>query len=252
MWSWRRNQGDNRQDNARKADEALPDYGTAEYTEPNYRRGGPYSQEAVPTYADSMRRIRGQRPYDEITDVQASLPFGTYPPAGKPPDQWSGYKTWPWQRSQRDEHVLQSDEGSPFGGPERTVGSDGTDDITIAQAPEQHRAHWALNPYWYKNVVRRPQRAPDGYSFVRRFDQQILGARRLNGNHFSQGQTVSDNNRLALAGQVSPLRRRSTFRLEPTQYASNTVQGTEDSGSFQDPTTYMSPWAGSSRSFRLS
>lgn len=81
-----------------------------------------------------MRRIRGQRPYDEITNVQASLPFGTYPPAGKPPDQWSGYKTWPWQRSQRDEHVLQSDEGSPFGGPERTVGSGGTDDITIAQA----------------------------------------------------------------------------------------------------------------------
>jgi len=250
MWSWRRNQGDKQDSDARKAQEALPEYGTVEYTEPNYRRGAPYSQEAIPTYADSMSRIRGPRPYDLITDQQASLPFGTYPPAGVPPTKWLGYEQDNWQTSQQQEHVLQGDEGSPFGGPERTVGR-GTDNIVIATAPGQRRMHPALNPYWYKNVVRRPQRAPDGYSFVRKFDQGVLGARRLNGNHFSQAQTVSDNNRLALAGQVAPLRRRSTFRLEPTQVASNTIQGTETSGDFQDPTTYMSPWAGSSRSFRL-
>ena len=250
-WSWRRNQGDARADDARKADQALPEYGTAEYTEPNYRRGAPYSQEAVPTYADSMRRIRGQRPYDDITDQQESLPFGTYPPSGKPPSTWIGYEQDNWRRSERDEHVLNGDEGRRFGSLQSTIGPHGTDQVIQEPIPGQHRQHWALNPYWYKNIVNRPQRTPSEWTFIRKFDQGVLGARRLNGNHFSQAQTVSDNNRLALAGQVSPLRRRSTFRLEPTQYASNTVQGTEESGEFTDPTTYMSPWAGAARSFRL-
>lgn len=249
-WSWRRNQGKQRTDNARKADQALPEYGTAEYTEPNYRRGAPYSQEAVPTYADSMRRIRGQRPYDPITDQQASLPFGTYPASTSPPAEWIGYEQDNWQRSKDDEHVLNGDEGRRFGTPQSTIGHN-PDDVISRRIPGQHRSHWALNPYWYKNVVKRPQRTPSEWSFIRRFDQGVLGARRLNGMHYSQAQTVSDNNRLALAGQISPLRRRSTFRLEPTQYASNTIQGTEASGEFTDPTTYMSPWAGSARSFRL-
>lgn len=251
MWSWRRNQGDGQTADAKKADEALPEYGTAEFTEPGYRRGGPYSQEAVPTYADSMARIRGRRPYDTISNIQEGLPFGTRPPANKPPDTWSGYKQDNWQESQRQEHVLNGDEGNRFGGPESMVGREGTDNIVQAVVPPQRRAHPALNPYWYKNVVLRPQHAPNGYSFVRKFDQGVLGARRLNGNHFSEAQTVSDNNRLALAGQVAPLRRRSTARLEPVQTASNTIQGTESSGEFQSPTTYMSPWTGSSRSFRL-
>lgn len=238
MWSWRRNQGEQRVDDPRKAADALPDYGTDEFTEPNYRRGGPYSQEAVPTYADALSRQAGRRPFRPLTHVIESLPFGTYPASTSPPGEWIGYKQDNLTRSvdpEYGENVINGEEGPRYGD----------------HWPGQRRMRWAMNPYWKANVVTRPQRTPHEWSFVRPFDRYVLGERRLNGMHYSQAQTATDNNRLALAGQVPQRHRRSTFRLEPTQTASNNIQGSESSGVMNDPGTYLSPWSGASRSFRV-
>lgn len=217
-WSFRRNQGDadrpkTRGRRRKESEQAVPPNNTDEFTVPSYRRGSPYSKEAQPTYADRNTFQQGKHPYDNLTAQQAGLPFGTYPPSTKPPQEWVGYKQDNYARSIRDEHVLNADEGIPFG----------------AGIPAQHRNHPALNPYWNANIVKRIQRAPNEYSFLRLFDRQVLGRRSLNGTHFSQGQNATDNNRLALQGMVPAIRRRSTFRLDPVQYADNSVQASDSS-----------------------
>lgn len=195
---------------------APPDADVTAFITPNYRRGGPYSEQPAPTYSDSLRDAHplSERPSHPLTAVQQTLPYGTYPPAGEPPDKWNGYKLDNFTRSIDQEHVLDSDEGQAFG----------------SEIPRQRRIHPALNPYWYINIPDRIQRAPDHYSFLRKFDQGVLGKRRLSGDHYSQGQMATDNHRTALQGMVAPLRRRSTFRMEPIPYGEDTVTVVEDTG----------------------
>lgn len=240
-WSFQRNKGKKDRANTLKDQRAAaPVADPVAFTEPGYRRGGPFSREPLPTYADTIGSHQDNRThaYDKITDQQKSLPFGTYPAAGSPPADWIGYELEPYERSIKDEHVLNGDEGHAFG----------------PEIPTQRRMQWALNPYWYKNIVQRPQRAPDGYSFTRKFDQGVLGARRLNGNHFSQAQTATDNHSTALQGMVAPLRRRSTFRLEPIAYGEDTVTLVDSTGFVPAPGTVQTPIVANygPRSFRLS
>ena len=239
-WSWQRNAGKKTREQSRKDQQAAPPIvDETAFVVPNYRRGAPWSQQARPTYADSLRDAHplSERPAHPLTAVQRVLPFGTYPPAGKPPDEWSGYKQDNWQRSQEQEHVLNGDEGQAFG----------------SGIPKQELKHPALNPYWYINIPDRIQRAPWGYSFLRKFDQGVLGKRRLSGEHFSQAQTATDQQNVALQGMVAPLRRRSTFRMEPIAYGENTTTVVAQSGFSPAPATVESPVASwGSRSFRLS
>lgn len=199
---------------------------------PSYRRGGPYSQEAVPQGGSD--RI-GEHPDssnigDTITKVQRRRPFGTYPPAGLPPDGWLGYKQDNWQRSQRDEDVL-------FG---------------IPQRESQHRVKMAKNPYFDNpNNVNRPQHAPHDYSFLRNPDWNYLGKRELSGEHYSQAQTVTDQSNVALKGLSVAPRRRSTFRLEPIQFGENTATVASQSGYAPQNSTFTSAITNTVASFRL-
>lgn len=239
-WSFRRNEGrKSREQSLRDQRLAPPDVDETAFINPNYRRGGPWSAQALPTYSDSLRDDHelSERPSHPLTAVQQSLPYGTYPPAGEPPDKWNGYKLDNWIRSQDQEHVLDSDEGQVFG----------------AEIPRQRRMHPALNPYWYINIPDRIQRAPDHYSFLRRFDQGVLGKRRLSGDHFSQGQMATDNHRTALQGMVPSMRRRSTFRMEPIPYGEDTVTVVDNSGFVPASEIVTSPRYDepTNRSFRL-
>lgn len=237
-WSYNRNQGKNKTSQGKKKEEVKTagPIDVSPYTVPNYRRGAPYSDQAVPVYADEPRRFRmGVHQYDTITEQQSEMPFGTYPAAGHPPSEWIGYKQEPYRRSLRFEIVQNAEEGTEFG-------AEGT--------PKQRRMRWAMNPYWQPNIVNRPQRPPHEWSFLRPFDRYTLGLRRLNGSHYSQAQTATDNNRVALQGMVPPLRRRSTFRSEPVQHGDNTYSAVASSTSLPGPV--MSPVAGlGTRSFRL-
>lgn len=129
---------------------------------------------------------------------------GSRPSAEKPAADWRGYKQDNWQRSQRDEHVLNGREGDPLVG--------------------QSRHHSALNPYWYRIPDERIQRAPDHFSFIRPFDQGVLGERQLNGMHYSEATIgLTKNPSDSLKGMTPAFRRISTFRLEPTEWGENTV-----------------------------
>lgn len=238
MWSYQRNKGNvaDRWVDRKKQEKAVPPSNTSAYTVPNYRRGSPYSKEAVPTYTDRISYQAGEHPYDTITAQQAALPFGTRPPADKPASEWSGYEEDNYTRSIKFEHVLNGDEGPEFG----------------AGIPKQRRSHMAPNPYNRVNIVNRPQRTPAEWSFVRPFDRYVLGRRTLNGSHYSEAQTATDNNRTALQGMVPPLRRRSTFRLEPVQYGENSVSASASSMDLNARGVVTSPVAGfTPRSFRL-
>lgn len=237
MWSFRRNQGKETPPDKREQVATAPPNDVSPFTVPNYRRGGPYSQEAVPTYTDAMQRQAGEHGYETITEQHRRFPWSTYPPAGYPPSEWTGYEQDNWQRSQEDENVVNAEEGPQFG----------------VKIPKQVRMHPALNPYWLPNIVKRPQRSPAEWSFLRPFDRYTLGKRALNGSHYSQAQTATDNNRLALQGMVPPLRRRSTYRLEPVQLGENTYSALANSteGS-PGPGPVISAVAGTvPRSFRL-
>ena len=240
-WSFTRNKGNKRREQS-AADQAhaAPEADVTAFIVPNYRRGGPWSQQAAPTYSDSLRDDHplSERPSHPLTAVQQNLPYGTYPPAGSPPDKWNGYKLDNYVRSIDQEHVLDSDEGQQFG----------------SEIPRQRRMHPALNPYWYINIPDRIQRAPDHYSFIRKFDQGVLGKRALSGDHFSQGQMATDNHRTALQGMIAPLRRRSTFRMEPIPYGEDTVTMVEQTGFVPagDVVTTPIDQTPTNRSFRLS
>lgn len=137
---------------------------------------------------------------------------GSRPSAEEPAEDWRGYKQDNWVRSQRDEIVLNGAEGEPLG-------------------KFQERFHPALNPYWYRIPDERVQRAPDHYSFIRPFDQMVLGERQLNGMHYSEATIgLTKNPSDSLKGMTPTRRRISTFRLEPTEWGENTVSQAARSG----------------------
>lgn len=136
---------------------------------------------------------------------------GSYPSAEEPAEDWHGYKTESWQRSERDEHLYNGAEGLPLYG--------------------QSRFHPALNPYWYRIPDERIQRAPHEFDFERPFDQGVLGERQLNGMHYSKANIgLTDNPSDSLKGMSPAFRRISTFRLEPTEWGENTVSRAASAG----------------------
>ncbi|MGH3570867.1 MAG: hypothetical protein ACRDUW_03410 [Pseudonocardiaceae bacterium] len=210
-----------------KAQDAPPKPDPSPFVVPDYTHGSPYVQ-SNPVYADSPQINTGHHNYEPVTQQQTMPRIKTYPDADKPADKWRGYYTESWQRSEKEEHA-RGEEGFP-------------------NPQEYHRM--ALNPYFKRNVVNRPQRTPHEYSFLRRFDQQILGARNLNGNHFSQaqiGQSVDP-----LKGMSVNVRRRSTYRLEPTQFDVATIGNNIDANGIPINMTFTSPDVGfPDRSYRL-
>jgi len=233
-WSWRSLTG--RQDKAddRAASEASPPANVYPFVVPNYRRGGPYSQEAVPTFADSPARTGVKDRYDTPTEQHRELPQGWGPPSTRPPGQWIGYNQDNIRRSKRDEHVLNADEG-----------------------PTKWHHPWSWhphnNPYWAPRPnIGRIQRPPHQYSFLRDPGKNYLGRRDLTGNHYSQAQTVTDQQAVALKGMQPGRHRRSTFRLEPIAFGELTTSISERSGFSPQQATVESASAGyPSRSFRL-
>lgn len=194
---------------------------------PNYTHGSPYVQ-SNPVYAENPDSNTGHHDYQTVTKQQDDSGLATYPPAGKPPSAWKGYYGESWWRSEREEHVINARQGLP--------------------EPQSYQ-RWVPNPYRLgPNRVNRPQRTPHEYSFLRKFDQEILGARELNGNHFSQA-TMGQSSE-PLKGMSINYRRRSTYRLEPTQFDVATIDG--NSGSVPVNMTFTSPDATfPDRSYRL-
>lgn len=201
MWSgsWRKN-----------SKVAAPPPDPAPYEVPGPEEGSPYipanydysegilsGTNSLHSYISPTRQEARWR--DDGYDATGSRPSGE-----KPAEDWRGYKQEPWVRSQRDEHVLNGAEGDPLYG--------------------QKRQHGALNPYWYRIPDERIQRAPDHFSFIRPFDQGVLGERQLNGMHYSEATIgLTKNPSDSLKGMTAPFKRTSTFRLEPTQWGENTV-----------------------------
>lgn len=221
MWSFKKTKAET------VAEQAAPtaDPGSR-FVVPDYTHGAPYVQ-ANPVYAPNPGVNTGHHSWQSVTEQQAKSGFATYPQAGKPPTEWKGYYGESWWRSEREEHA-RGEEGFPN--------------------PQEYR-RMALNPYFNRNVVNRPQRTPHEYSFLRRFDQGILGARLLNGNHFSQA-TIGQSSD-PLKGMTPPMRRRSTYRLEPSQFDVATIS--DNSGTVPVNMTFTSPDAGfADRSYRLS
>ena len=175
------------------------------YEVPNPEEGGPYVPAnhdyspgiMSPNYISPSRQEARWRDHG----LEAT---GSRPSAEEPAEDWRGYKQDNWVRSQRDEHVLNGAEGEPLYG--------------------QSRHHSALNPYWYRIPDERIQRAPDHFSFLRPFDQMVLGERQLNGMHYSAATIgLTENPSESLKGMTPARRRISTFRLDPTEWGENTV-----------------------------
>jgi hypothetical protein len=201
------------------------------FTVPNYDVGGPYVV-AAPNYTSNPGVTDPHTPHDWQSVGEQFSQFrrygGTYPEAGEPPEEWSGYYHESWQRSEKQENVINAAEGFP--NPQRFL-------------------QWALNPYWYRNDVNRPQRTPHEYSFVRAFDKGVLGKRQLTGDHGSEA-TIGMSS-APLKGMSVPSRRRSTYRIDPIQYSVATVDDSIENPPFS--TTFTSPEADfGSRSYRLS
>lgn len=225
MWTWETRRQRQRR-NARKA-VGPPDVDVRAFVVPNYTRGAPYV-DSIPDYADSPEIRHNHFPYRTTTQIQASYDKQTYPTAGRPPQEWKGYKTESWTRSEQQEHVLNGREGKLL--------------------VDQRRYQSAENPYYKLNKVDRPQRQVHEYSFLRPYDKGVLGMRLLNGMHLSQAQIGQGS--APLRGMQAPMRRRSTYRLEPLQYSVATVDN--QSGSVPVNMTFTSPGAVyPSRAYRL-
>lgn len=140
-----------------------------------------------------------------VNDVDPSypdevLPPGTYPAAGYDPDEWHGYRMEDWKSSQRNEHVINADEGLPMFG--------------------QKRYHPALNPYWNKIPNTRPQRQPHEYDFRRKYDQ--WSKRNLSGEVYAAGNIgLTSNPSQSLKGMAPQRHRKSTRRVEPIEAGEN-------------------------------
>jgi len=200
MWSgsWRKN-----------AKVAAPPPDPDPYEVPGPEEGSPYIP-ANYDYSDGILSATGEHQYINPSRQEARwrdhgvTATGSRPSAEAPAEKWQGYKQDNWVRSQRDEHVLNGAEGEPLYG--------------------QSRNHPALNPYWYRIPDQRIQRAPDHFSFIRPFDQMVLGERQLNGMHYSEATIgLTKNPSTSLKGMTPIQRRISTFRLEPTEWGENTL-----------------------------
>ncbi len=218
----------------KKAAQASPEPNPYAFVVPSYLRGGPYSAQAVPTYADNPSRSGVKDRYDTVTEQMQELPQGFRPPSNEPPQEWSRYNSDNIVRSKRDEHVINADEG---------------------RNSWIYQRQWrpVLNPYWMPNQVNRIQRSPHEYSMLRSPDHNYLGRRDLTGEHYSAAQTVTDQQALALKGMVPGRHRRSTVRVEPIAYGEMTSTVARRSGYSPNQATVVSPDANyGSRSFRLS
>ena len=237
-WSWARLRGRKEKEDPQAQREASPPPNAYPFVVPSYRRGGPYSDEAVPTYSDNPYRTGVKDRYDTPMEQHRELPQGDRPPSNEPPGRWVKYHQDQIQRSKRDEHVLNADEGPvPW--------------INQYRAPERP------NPYEREfnmgRNVGRIQRPPHEYSFLRSPDHNYLGRRDLTGEHYSAAQTVTDQQAVALKGMVPGRHRSSTFRLEPIAFGELTTSISEKSGFAPQQATEVSANApGYSRSFRLS
>lgn len=142
---------------------------------------------------------------------------GTYPEAGNPPDDWSGYKQSNWIESQENEHLINGDEGhKPYG---------------------YKRYHKALNPYWYLIPDSRPVRTPHEYDFRRPFDQQNkLGRRTLTGLTYPGGGTLgmTHNPSKSIQGMKPPGRGRTTYRIEPVDLSGDNRNAARSGNVFLD------------------
>ena len=222
-WTWETK----RQRRERNARKAVPKEDKLAFTVPDYTHGSPYVQ-ANPVYADNPTIKHNHFPYLNTSQQQARFDRQTYPKAGYPPQEWSGYTTESYIRSERDEHVLNAREGPP---------------------EHQFYTRWVPNPYRRgPSPVDRIQRTPREYLFLRPFDKGVLGARLLNGSHASLATTGQSS--APLKGMVAPMRRRSTYRIEPLQYDATTIG--QNSGSVPASSAFTSPPAAfPSRSYRL-
>lgn len=145
---------------------------------------------------------------------------GNYPPAGHAPEDWHGYTQENYWDSQRNEHLVNGDEGRP------PVG--------------YRRYHSALNPYWYKIPDSRPVRTPHEWDFRRPYDggldgQHKVPARRLTGNVYAAGNLgMTAQPSAPLKGMTPQKRRRTTYRMEPVEWGEDRPMA----GSGQAPGVY--------------
>ncbi len=219
MFEWSRMSKTRRE---KAATHAAPPPNPSAFTVPSPRgRTGPYvaanfTYSENPAYPNYDEATGGRVEWrTEVVDGQP-YPSGTYPPAGYAPEEWNGYYRENWQDSQRNEHLVNGEEGQPLIG---------------------QRYHPALNPYWYRIPNSRPQRTPHEYDFRRPFDQQNkLGKRNLTGEHYSAANIgMTANPSESLKGMSAQKRRRTTHRFEPTEFGENVVMSSSSSGS---PGTY--------------
>lgn len=197
-----------------KAQQAAPAPDPTPYVVPHpIGRSAPYvaanhdysDNPEYPNYNQSHggRRLWRNRKVEQGGEVFVAPP-STYPPAGHAPEAWHGYTMEDYWDSQRNEHLINGDEGRP------PVG--------------YKRYHPALNPYWNKIPDSRPVRTAHEWDFRRPFDgglggQNKVPARRLSGDHYAAGnQGMTANPSESLKGMRPQSRRRTTYRMEPVEW----------------------------------
>ena len=234
MPDWiRRLAGKDPKQDGKKAQQASPPPNPYAFVVPSYLRGGPYSAQAVPTYADNPARTGVKDRYETVTEQSRELPQGFRPPSTEPPQEWSRYNSDNIVRSKEQVHVINADEG---------------------RNDWLYQRQWrpVLNPYWMPNQVNRIQRSPHAYSFLRAPDHNYLGQRTLTGEHYSAAQTVTDQQALSLKGMVPSRSRTTTVRVEPIAYGefTNSVARRSGYAPKQASATAEDQYSGF-RSFRL-
>lgn len=167
---------------------------------------------AAPTYAQQNEPKLQQ-------DIDAEGKY-FYPPAGRPPEQWTGYHTSAVTVMDPQQH--QETSNSYIGAPRKTMTPD---------------PRW--NPPEYRGIVR----APNQYSFTRPFD--VSSAKALNGNHFSMADHPTE---YQFTGITNSGMRRNTYRITPAPWDEYVVDttvatgtGTQEGNVQLTPQTYVSP-----------
>lgn len=205
-WEWSRVSKSRKE---RQAQKAAPEASPSAYVVPSPRgRVGPYVA-ANHDYADNpespnyRHSMGGRREWRDKAINGEIMPSGDYPAAGLAPGEWAGYTREDWESSQRNEHLVNGDEGIPLFG--------------------YRRYYAALNPYHFRIPDARVQRAPHEYDFRRPFDQQNkLGKRTLDGSHYSAANIgMTANPSESLKGMTAAKRRRTTYRIEPVEWGEN-------------------------------
>jgi hypothetical protein len=218
-WTWSRT---SKNSNESKAQHAAPPPDPSAYVVPSPRgRVGPYvaanfdyaDNPESPNYAAATggrKRWRNKKLSQGGETFIA--PPSTYPAAGHDPDDWHGYTMEDYWSSQRNEHLINGDEGNPpFG---------------------YKRFHAALNPYWYRIPDSRIVRTPHEWDFRRPFDQQNkLGRRYLTGEHYSAANIgMTANPSESLKGLTAQKQRRTTYRVEPIEWGEDRPQSGSSTG----------------------